>query len=146
MKIVLQRVSRAGVIIENKLTANIGKGYLILLGVSNADTEKNADKLADKISKLRIFEDENSKTNLSIADVDGEVLIVSQFTLYVDCKKGNRPSFANAGSPDEAKRLYEYFIKICKNKFKKVEHGVFGASMRVELTNDGPFTIVLEDE
>lgn len=146
MKIVLQRVSRAAVTVEGKCVGEIERGYLLLLGVSNTDTEKNAAKLAEKIAKLRIFADENGKINLSIADIGGAVLIVSQFTLYADCKKGNRPSFTNSGNPELAKKLYEYFIEICKGKFKKVEQGIFGAQMRVELVNDGPFTLVLEDE
>ena len=146
MRVVLQRVSRASVTVNDKVVGSIGKGYLVLLGVSNSDTKENAEKLADKISKLRIFPDDNDKINLSINDVGGEILVVSQFTLYADCKKGNRPSFVNAGSPDTAEMLYEYFAEICKTKFKKVEKGIFGADMKVELLNDGPFTLVLEND
>jgi len=146
MKIVLQRVKNASVSVDNNIIGEIGKGYLALLGVSNTDTKEIAEKLAEKISKLRIFEDENGKTNLSASDVDGEILIVSQFTLYADCKKGNRPSFTNAGSPDLANELYEYFIEICKPKFSKVSHGEFGADMQVSLINDGPFTVILDSD
>ena len=146
MKIVLQRVKNASVSVDGKIIGDIGKGYLALLGVSNTDTKEIADKLSDKISKLRIFEDENGKTNLSASDVGGEILIVSQFTLYADCKKGNRPSFTNAGSPELANELYEYFIEICKPKFKKVAHGEFGADMQVSLVNDGPFTVILDSD
>ncbi len=146
MKIVLQRVKNASVSVNDDIIGKIEKGYLVLLGVSNTDTKEIADKLAEKISKLRIFEDENGKTNLSASDIGGEILIVSQFTLYADCKKGNRPSFTNAGSPDLANELYEYFIEICKQKFKKVAHGEFGADMQVSLINDGPFTILLDSD
>ena len=146
MKIVLQRVKNASVSVDGDIIGEIGKGYLVLLGVSNTDTTKIADKVAEKIFKLRIFEDENGKTNLSASDVDGEILIVSQFTLYADCKKGNRPSFTNAGTPDLANELYEYFIEICKPKFSKVAHGKFGADMQVSLVNDGPFTVILDSD
>ena len=146
MRIILQRVKNASVSVDGQSIGEINKGYLVLLGVSNTDTKEIADKLAEKISKLRIFEDENGKTNLSASDVDGEILIVSQFTLYADCKKGNRPSFTNAGSPDLANELYEYFIEICKTKFKKVAHGEFGADMQVSLINDGPFTVILDSD
>ena len=146
MKIVLQRVKNASVSVDNNIIGEIGQGYLLLLGVSNTDTKEIAEKLAEKISKLRIFEDENGKTNLSASDIGGEILIVSQFTLYADCKKGNRPSFTNAGGPDLANELYEYFIEICKSKFKKVAHGKFGADMQVSLINDGPFTVILDSD
>ena len=146
MKIVLQRVLRAKVDIAGETAGEIGKGYLLLLGVSNEDNKDIADKMIEKISRLRIFEDENGKTNLSIDQVGGEVLVVSQFTLYADCKKGNRPSFINAGSPDKAKELYEYIVERCKGLFKKTQHGVFGADMEVSLVNDGPFTLVLDSE
>ncbi len=146
MRVVLQRVKSASVSVGGEVIGSIGRGFLILLGVSEEDTEAAADKMADKICKLRIFEDENGKTNLSLADVGGELLIVSQFTLYADCKKGNRPSFVKAGSPDKANELYEYFQTRCRNYVPKVEHGSFGAHMQVELLNDGPFTIVLEGD
>jgi len=144
VKAVLQRVSGASVAVDGEIISSIGRGYVVLLGVGESDTKEHADKMADKIQKLRIFPDENGKTNLSIEDIDGEILIISQFTLYADCKKGHRPSFANAGSPALAKELYEYFIKISESKFRKAGHGVFGASMQVSLVNDGPFTVVLE--
>lgn len=146
VKIVLQRVLEASVKIEEKIVGKIGKGYLLLIGVSNEDTKEIADKMIEKISKLRIFEDEDGKTNLSIDKVGGEVLAVSQFTLYADCKKGNRPSFINAGKPDMAEALYEYILKRCEELFGKVEKGVFGADMKVALINDGPFTLVLDSK
>ena len=146
MRAVIQRVAHAGVTVDGQVLGKIGKGFLILLGVSDEDTEEVADRLADKICKLRIFEDENGKTNLSLADVGGEILVVSQFTLYADCHKGNRPSFIKAGSPDKANRLYEYFVEQCRRHVAKVEHGSFGANMKVELVNDGPFTLALEGD
>ena len=144
MKAVLQRVSGASVSVGGEITGSIGRGYVVLLGVGEGDTKKHADKMADKIQKLRIFPDENGKTNLSIEDIDGEILIISQFTLYADCQKGNRPSFTNAGGPELAEELYEYFIKISEGKFRKAGRGVFGAGMQVSLVNDGPFTVILE--
>ena len=144
MKAVVQRVSGASVAAGGEIVGSIGRGYVVLLGVGEGDTEAQADKLAEKIRKLRIFPDENGKTNLSIEDIGGEILVISQFTLYADCQKGNRPSFAGAGNPALAEALYEYFIKICEGKFKKVGRGVFGASMQVSLVNDGPFTVILE--
>lgn len=146
MRIVIQRVTRASVTVNGEVTGKIGKGYLILLGVSETDDEKICEKFADKIAKLRIFEDENEKINLSVADVGGEMLIVSQFTLYADCRKGNRPSFTNAGSPDKAERLYEYFKSLMIQKGFKTESGIFGADMKVELLNDGPFTVILDSD
>ncbi len=146
MKIVLQRVLEAKVEIDGKVNGQIGKGYLLLLGVSNEDNKEIADKMIEKVSRLRIFEDENGKTNLSIDQVDGEVLVVSQFTLYADCKKGNRPSFINAGSPDLAEELYEHILSRCKELFGGVECGEFGADMKVSLVNDGPFTLVLDSK
>ncbi len=146
MRAVLQRVASASVEVDGQIIGRIGKGFLILLGVSQEDTEAAADKMADKICRLRIFEDENGKTNLSLADVGGEILVVSQFTLYADCRKGNRPSFVKAGAPKEASRLYEYFMERCRQYVDKVEHGSFGAHMKVELLNDGPFTLVLEGD
>lgn len=145
MKLVIQRVKYASVKVDGETVGKIDKGFLVLLGVGPDDTEKEADFLVQKLVKLRIFEDENNKMNLSLKDIDGELLIVSQFTLYADCSAGNRPNFVNAAKPDLANSLYEYFIKKCKEEnIKKVEHGVFGADMKVELLNDGPVTILLE--
>lgn len=143
MKLVVQRVTEASVTVENKTVGKIGQGYLVLLGVGENDTEAMTKQLADKLVKLRIFSDENGKTNLSINDVDGEVLVISQFTLYADCKK-NRPSFCHAGKPDLAEHLYEYFMDCLRPQVKNVEHGIFGAMMQVSLCNDGPFTVILE--
>ena len=144
MRIVLQRVTSASVTVDGRVTGRIGTGYLVLLGVGQGDTEDECRRLADKLINLRIFSDENGKINLSLSDVGGELLIVSQFTLYADCRKGNRPNFIQAGKPDEAERLYNYFADYCRSKGKHVETGIFGADMKVELVNDGPFTIVLE--
>lgn len=144
MRAVLQRVTNAGVKVDGEVIGAIDKGFLILLGVAETDTEAIADKLADKICKLRIFQDAEGKTNLSLADVGGELLVISQFTLYADCHKGNRPSFIKAGSPAKAEQLYEYFVRRCRQYVPKVEHGSFGADMKVELLNDGPFTLMLE--
>ncbi|MBS6952432.1 MAG: D-tyrosyl-tRNA(Tyr) deacylase [Enterocloster asparagiformis] len=144
MRAVIQRVTHAGVTVDGKVLGEIGKGFLILLGVADEDTETVAERLADKICKLRIFEDENGKTNLSLADVGGELLVISQFTLYADCRKGNRPSFTRAGAPDAAKGLYEYFMERCRQYVNVVERGEFGADMKVELLNDGPFTLMLD--
>lgn len=146
MKVVLQRVVRAAVTVEGQTIGAIGKGFMILLGVSDTDTEKTADRLVEKICKLRIFEDENGKTNLSLADVGGSLLIVSQFTLYADCKKGNRPSFTKAGAPKLAEELYEYVVAKCRERIETVEHGSFGAHMMIDLVNDGPFTLVLDSD
>lgn len=146
MKLVIQRVTHASVTVDNNVIGKIGKGYMVLIGVSDADTEEIADKMLDKMIKLRIFEDENGKTNLSLADVGGELLLISQFTLYANCKKGNRPSFIEAGAPDHANALYEYIIEKCKERVDVVEQGEFGAEMKVELLNDGPFTVILDSE
>lgn len=146
MKLVIQRVSNAKVEVESKIIGQIERGFLVLLGVGPEDTEEISDFLVEKLCNLRVFEDENQKMNLSIKDIDGELLIVSQFTLYADCKKGNRPSFTNAAKPEKANELYEYFIEKCKEKVRKVEHGEFGADMKVSLLNDGPVTIILEKE
>lgn len=146
MKIVLQRVARARVTVDGQETGSIGKGFLVLLGVSQTDTEEIADRMVDKIGKLRIFEDGNGKTNLSLADVKGAILVVSQFTLYADCKKGNRPSFTKAGAPDLANRLYEYVLERFRGYADQVEKGCFGEHMEVELLNDGPFTLVLDSD
>ena len=144
MRIVLQRVTSASVTVAGEVTGSIGTGYLVLLGVGQGDTEEDCRRLADKMMNLRIFSDENDKINLSLADVDGSLLVVSQFTLYADCRKGNRPNFIQAGKPDEAERLYNYFTDYCRSKGKHVETGIFGADMKVSLVNDGPFTVVLE--
>ena len=144
MKLVIQRVNNAKVDVDNKTIGQIEKGFLVLIGVGPEDTKEIADFLVEKLCNLRIFEDENQKMNLSIKDIDGELLIVSQFTLYADCKKGNRPSFAGAAEPEKANALYEYLIEKWKDKVKKVEHGKFGADMKVSLLNDGPVTIILE--
>lgn len=145
MRVVIQRVNHADVKVDGKITGQIGKGYLILLGVGPNDSEKDCDKLVDKIKGLRIFSDENDKINLSISDVSGELLVVSQFTLYADCRKGNRPSFVNAAPPALAEKLYEYFVKICNERIcENTQTGIFGADMKVSLENDGPFTVVIE--
>ena len=146
MKFVIQRVNNASVTIDEKIVGKINKGFLVLIGVSNDDTKEIADKMIKKLIGMRIFEDENGKTNLALADVDGELLLVSQFTLYANCKKGNRPSFINAGAPDMANEMYEYIIEKCREMVKVVETGEFGADMKVNLENDGPFTIVLDSE
>lgn len=146
MRALVQRVTHASVTVEGDVVGKIGKGFLILLGVGHDDTETQVDKLWGKISKMRIFEDENGKTNLGLADVGGEVLVVSQFTLYANCKRGNRPSFTDAGAPDEANRLYEYFAGLVRRDMGRVETGSFGAMMQVDLCNDGPFTIWLDTE
>ena len=146
MKFVIQRVNNASVTIDEKIVGKINKGFLVLIGVSNDDTKEIADKMIKKLIGMRIFDDENGKTNLALADVDGELLLVSQFTLYANCKKGNRPSFINAGAPDMANEMYEYIIEKCREMVKVVEIGEFGADMKVKLENDGPFTIVLDSE
>lgn len=146
MRVVLQRVSRASVRVDGAVVGEIGTGFLVLLGVSDEDTETTADKMADKICRLRIFEDSEGKTNLSLADAGGELLVVSQFTLYADCRKGNRPSFIRAEAPDAADRLYQYFMERCRQNGIRVAHGIFGAHMEVELLNDGPFTLMLEGD
>ena len=144
MKFVIQRVTHANVVVNGNEIGKIGKGFMVLIGVSKEDDKAIADKMVDKMIKLRIFEDENGKTNLSLDDVGGELLLISQFTLYANCKKGNRPSFIDAGAPDEANALYEYIIERCKERVNVVERGEFGADMKVSLLNDGPFTIVLD--
>ena len=146
MRAVVQRVLSAGVTVEGETIGRIGKGFMILLGVSGEDTEETAGRMADKICRLRIFEDENGKTNLSLGDVGGELLVVSQFTLYADCRKGNRPSFIKAGEPEKANRLYEYFMDCCRQHVSVVERGRFGADMKVELVNNGPFTLMLDSQ
>ena len=144
MKLVIQRVTHAQVDIQGGTVGKIGKGLLVLIGVSQDDTKKEADKYIKKLLGLRIFEDENGKTNLSLKDVNGELLLVSQFTLYADCRHGNRPGFSAAGAPDMANELYEYVISECRKQVPVVQTGRFGAEMAVSLCNDGPFTIILE--
>ena len=145
MKLVIQRVNHAEVKVNGEVTGSINKGFLVLLGVGKEDTKETADKYLKKMLGLRIFEDEAGKTNLSLADVNGELLIVSQFTSYANCKNGNRPSFIEAGPPDQAKELYEYMIAQAKKSIPVVQHGIFGADMKVSLENDGPFTIILDE-
>ena len=144
MKLVIQRVKHAKVEVENKIVGKMGQGFLVLLGVGPDDTKETADYLVQKLIKLRVFKDENGKMNLALKDINGELLIVSQFTLYADCTGGNRPSFTLAAKPDKANELYEYFISKCEGENVKVDHGIFGADMKVELLNDGPVTIILE--
>lgn len=144
MKIILQRVSSACVKVDGEVCGSIGCGYLLLFGAGHDDSEDDCRRLADKIIGLRIFSDENDKINLSLADVGGSMLVVPQFTLYADCRKGHRPNFIQAAKPDVANRLYEYFISYCRGKGKTVETGRFGADMEVSLVNDGPFTLILE--
>ena len=146
MKIVLQRVTEAKIEVDGEVKGQIGKGYLLLVGVVAEDTVEIADKMIEKISRLRIFQDSEGKTNLGISEVDGEVLIISQFTLCADCRKGNRPSFTGAGNPAMAEELYEHMVEKSKNLFKRVKKGVFGADMKVSLVNDGPFTLVLDSK
>lgn len=146
MKLVIQRVQEASVSVDQKVVGKIGHGFMVLLGVSQTDTEEITDKMFQKLLKLRIFEDENGKTNLDIKSVNGELLIISQFTLYADCRHGNRPSFIGAGTPDQANALYEYFLSQCRKEIPVVEQGIFGAHMMVSLINDGPFTIVLDSD
>ncbi len=144
MRVVVQRVINASVEVDGQICGSIKKGLLVFIGIGDGDSENDCKRLADKIINLRIFSDENDKINLSLKDVNGELLIVSQFTLYADCKKGNRPNFTQAAKPDIANALYEFFVDYCKNLVPVVETGIFGADMKVKLLNDGPFTIVLE--
>lgn len=146
MKAVIQLVSKAAVTVEREEKREIGPGYVILLGVAEGDTEETMKKMVKKIIDLRLFQDGNGKTNLSVEDVKGDFLVVSQFTLLADCRKGRRPSFVKAGNPAEAKKIYEAFIEECKKRIDTVKHGEFGAYMQVELVNDGPFTIVLDSD
>ncbi len=146
MRFVIQRVTQSSVSVDGTVIGKIGKGLLVLIGVAEEDTEETADKLVRKLTGLRVFEDENGKTNLSLADVKGELLLISQFTLYANCKKGNRPSFTEAGSPQKANALYEYIIAKCRENVPVVETGSFGAEMKVSLVNDGPFTVLLDSE
>ena len=144
MKFVIQRVTEANVKVDGEIIGEIGKGFMVLIGVGEDDTREIADKMVKKMTGLRIFEDENGKTNLSLADVGGQMLLISQFTLYANCRKGNRPSFIEAGAPDKANEMYEYIIEECKKVVPVVERGQFGADMKVSLVNDGPFTLILD--
>ena len=146
MRFVIQRVTNASVTVEGKVTGKIEKGFLVLIGVSEEDTKEIADKMIKKLVGIRIFEDDNGKTNLALADVGGSLLLVSQFTLYADCKKGNRPSFTKAGNPQMAEEMYEYIIEQCKKDVENVQVGIFGADMKVQLLNDGPFTVLLDSD
>lgn len=146
MRFVVQRVSESNVKVDGKVLGEIQKGFLVLIGVSDTDTKEIADKMVKKMLGLRIFEDEQGKTNLSLDSVGGSLLLISQFTLYANCKKGNRPSFIEAGEPKMASDMYEYIIAKCKEQVEKVERGEFGADMKVSLVNDGPFTIILDSE
>lgn len=145
MRFIIQRVSNSKVTIDNEIRGQIGKGFMVLIGVGESDTKEIADRIIHKMINLRIFEDENGKTNLSLKDVGGELLLVSQFTLYANCKKGNRPSFIEAGEPDKAEALYEYMIEEAAKRVPVVQHGSFGADMKVSLINDGPFTVLLDE-
>lgn len=146
MKFVIQRVNQASVTVDEQVIGSINQGLMVLVGVCDSDTFEIADKMINKLIHLRIFADENEKTNLDIQNVKGELLIISQFTLYADCRKGNRPSFVKAGKADFANEMYEYILKKCELEIPKVAHGIFGAHMKISLTNDGPFTIVLDSD
>ena len=146
MRCVVQRVNRASVSVDGQICGSISKGILVLLGVSDEDAEQDIKWLADKIIGLRIFEDENEKMNFSLSDIGGELLVVSQFTLFGNCKKGRRPDFTAAGEPDFAEKMYQKFIDYCKNYVKKVDAGIFGADMKVSLENDGPVTLIIDSK
>lgn len=146
MKFVIQRVNEASCKVDGNIIGEIQKGFCVFIGVSNEDNKEIADKMVKKLVGLRIFEDENGKTNLALSDVGGSLLLISQFTLYADCKKGYRPSFINAGAPDMANQLYEYIIEKCKETIPNVQSGSFGADMKISLVNDGPFTIILDSK
>ncbi|MBP3339388.1 MAG: D-tyrosyl-tRNA(Tyr) deacylase [Lachnospiraceae bacterium] len=144
MRFVIQRVTHSSVTVDGQVIGKIGKGFMVLIGVEDSDTKAIADKMISKLIGLRVFQDDNDKMNLSLKDVNGELLLISQFTLYADCKKGNRPSFIRAGKPDMANEMYQYIIEECKKQISVVEKGEFGADMKVELLNDGPVTIILD--
>lgn len=146
MKFVIQRVTEASCTVDNQITGEIKNGFCVLIGVAETDTRDIADKMIKKMLQMRIFADDQGKTNLSLKDVDGNLLLISQFTLYANCKKGNRPSFIEAGNPELANSLYEYIIEECKKEIPMVQTGIFGADMKISLINDGPFTIVLDSE
>ena len=144
MKFVIQRVNHASCMVDNQITGAIDKGFCVLIGVSETDNEQIADKMIKKLINMRIFADENDKTNLALKDINGSLLLISQCTLYANCKKGNRPSFTDAGNPELANSLYEYIIMECKKEISNVQTGIFGADMKISLENDGPLTIVLD--
>lgn len=146
MKFVIQRVTHASCTVDEKITGQIDQGFLVLIGISDSDTREIADKMIKKLIGLRVFEDSEGKTNLSLHDVGGSLLLISQFTLYADCKKGNRPSFIRAGKPDMANNMYEYILERCKTEIPVVERGIFGANMKISLLNDGPFTVILDSD
>ena len=146
MKVVVQRVKNASVKIDGEVHGKINTGFLVLLGISSTDTKQDVDYLVKKVCNLRVFEDENGKMNLALKNINGELLIISQFTLYGDCSEGNRPSFIEAAKPPVAIPLYEYFVEECKKSINKVETGIFGADMKVELLNDGPVTIIIDSK
>ena len=146
MRFVIQNVTEGSVSIDGEVTGSVGRGFVVLVGIAQTDTEQIADKMIDKMFRLRVFEDENGKTNLNLEQVDGGLLMVSQFTLYADVKSGNRPGFSRACKPDRAKELYGYIVEECRKRNEKVGTGVFGADMKVSLVNDGPFTIILDSD
>lgn len=146
MRFLIQRVGKASVKVDDKIVGKIGKGFLVLVGITHEDTKEIADLMVRKLLKLRVFSDENDKMNLALHDIDGELLLISQFTLYANCKHGNRPDFLNAAKPEYAKDIYEYVVESCKNDGITVQEGIFGADMKVELLNDGPVTIILDSD
>ena len=146
MKFVIQNVLNASVSVDQNVVGQINQGYVVFIGISNKDNEETANKMIQKMLNLRIFKDENGKTNLSLGQVSGDLMLISQFTLYAHCKHGNRPSFINAGKPEHAQNLYNYIIEQCRLKVSNVQTGIFGADMKVSLINDGPFTIILDSD
>ena len=146
MRFLIQRVGKASVKVDDKIVGKIGKGFLVLVGITHEDTKEIADLMVRKLLKLRVFSDENDNMNLALHDIDGELLLISQFTLYANCKHGNRPDFLNAAKPEYAKDIYEYVVESCKNDGIIVQEGIFGADMKVELLNDGPVTIILDSD
>lgn len=144
MKFVIQRVTSASCTVDSKITGSIGNGFCVFIGVAESDTKQIADKMIQKLIGMRIFSDENDKINLSLHDIDGGLLLISQFTLYANCRKGNRPSFTDAGNPEMANKMYEYIISECQKQIPNVQTGIFGADMKLEIHNDGPFTIILD--
>ncbi|MDD5922311.1 MAG: D-aminoacyl-tRNA deacylase [Eubacteriales bacterium] len=146
MRFIIQRVLRSSVLVDGRTVGNIDRGLTVFVGISKSDTKDTADRMLKKLLHLRIFEDENGKTNLSLSQVQGGILLISQFTLYADLRHGNRPSFTDAGSPDSAEPLYQYLVESCKKSFPDTQQGIFGADMEVRIINDGPFTIYLDSE